>query len=221
MINIKDYLKINSLYFAKFFGEEEAPWNLVRNINSFIKENGSNIQGFKKIKNGVYAGENVQISKNAEIVGPTLIGAGTKIGAGALLREGVIIGENCNIGHSSEVKHSVIGNNTNASHFNYIGDSIVGSGVNLGAGVILANFKSGAANKEIAVEVDGKKIGTGLEKFGSLIGDNVNIGSNSVTDPGVIIGKNAIIYPLTLIRGTIASNKIVKYKPNLEIVDKK
>jgi UDP-N-acetylglucosamine diphosphorylase / glucose-1-phosphate thymidylyltransferase / UDP-N-acetylgalactosamine diphosphorylase / glucosamine-1-phosphate N-acetyltransferase / galactosamine-1-phosphate N-acetyltransferase len=96
----------------------------------------------------------------------------------------------------------------------------LGSEVNLAAGVILANFKNGSKNLEVSSEVDGKKTPTGLQKLGALIGDGTKIGSNAVTDPGTIVGKNCLIYPLSLIRGTIESNKIVKNKPKLEIVDK-
>ena len=112
-------------------------------------------------------------------------------------------------------------NNCYLPHLNYVGDSIVGNKVNLGAGVILANFKAGSKNEFVDVELDGKRVSSGLKKLGAFLADGVKVGSNCVTAPGTIIGKNTSIYPLCLIRGTIEANKVVKNKPHLEITDLK
>ena len=112
-------------------------------------------------------------------------------------------------------------NGTNISHFNYIGDSVLGNRVNFAAGAITANFKHGTKNEIVGIEADGKKIPTGLKKFGSLVGDEAKIGCNAVLDPGTIIGKRTTVYPLVAIRGSIPANKIVKYRQNLEVVDRK
>jgi len=138
-----------------------------------------------------------------------------------LIRNGAVIGDNVVIGHTTEIKHSIILNGARIPHFNYVGDSIIGNNVNLGAGVILANFKSGSKNLEISLEENGKRISSGLKKLGCFIGDGVKIGSNTVCDPGSIVGKNSVIYPLSLIRGEIPSNKIVKNKSNLVTIQRK
>ena len=220
MIKIGEYLDLPKLYFKSIFEDLANPWDVFPKIEIFIKENGPKFNEFNEISEAVFAHKNVKIDSSAKIIGPALIGNGTKLGHAVLIREGVIIGENCKILQGSEVKHSILGNNTNLPHFNYAGDSIVGSNVNLAAGAILANYKNGATNLEVKVEIDGEKIGTGLEKFGSIIGDGVKLGCNVVTDPGTLIGKNTLVYPLVPLRGTIPANKIVKYKPQLEIVDK-
>ncbi len=224
MINLSDYIESNSLYFRNIFDGVGKPWAALSRIESYIRKTGSQLlkkEGFKEYERGVYVGKNTSINPNAEVKGPALIGKNSKVGASVVIRGGVIIGEGCNIGHGSEVKHSIVGNSTNIPHFNYVGDSIIGSNVNLAAGVILANWKYGVSDLEVKVLTIKGKVGTGLEKLGAVVGDKVSIGCNSVTDPGSLIGKNTLIYPLTPIRGTIAANKIVKYKPRLEIVDKK
>jgi NDP-sugar pyrophosphorylase family protein len=224
MIKLSDYIKSNNLYFKDIFDGAGKPWDVVSEIENYIKQAWPKLikeAGFKEYKKDIYVGKNANLSSLAEIRGPALIGKNSKVGASSLIRGGVIIGENCNIGHGSEVKNAIIGNGTNIAHLNYVGDSIIGSDVNLAAGTILANYKNGAADLEVKVEISGKKTRTGLEKFGALVGDNVKIGCNAVTDPGTIIGKNTLVYPLALIRGTIPAEKIVKYKPQLKIVDKK
>ncbi|MEX0616522.1 MAG: glucose-1-phosphate thymidylyltransferase [Candidatus Woykebacteria bacterium] len=220
MVNLTEFIDTDKLYFKGLFENLEHPWDALSQIEKFVEENGQRLEGFKEISEGVYADENVKIDSSAKIIGPALIGNGTKVGQGVLIRDGAIIGVNSRVLHGSEVKHSIVGNSTNLSHFNYAGDSVVGSDVNLAAGAVLANYKNGAADLEIKVEVEGKKVGTGLEKFGAIVGDGVKLGCNVVTDPGTFVGKNTLVYPLAAIRGNIPANKIVKYKPQLEIVDK-
>lgn len=200
---------------------KNQPWTSLEKIESYINKRKNDLlkKGYQLHAQALIH-ESVKIDHSAKIEGLALIGPNTEIRDGALLRKGVIIGENCKIGHATEVKHSILLNHVSAGHFNYIGDSIVGNNVNFGAGSILANLKSGARIAEIKIEFQGKKIDTKLSKLGSMIGDNVKIGSNSVLNPGTIVGKNSVIYPLSLIRGTIPSNKIVKSSINLEIVDR-
>lgn len=221
MIKLTDYLEIKSHYYREIFGYLDKPWDVLERIEEFVIKKGPHIDSIKEIKKNVFVGKGVDISSTAEIQGPALIGKGSKIGPGVLLREGVIIGKSSVIGHGSEVKRSIIGSNTKVAHLNYVGDSILGSNINLAAGVILANYKNGARDLMIYVDIKGKKISTGLEKFGAIIGDQAKLGSSVVTNPGTIIGKNTLIYPLTPVHGNIPANKIVKYKPQLEIVDKK
>lgn len=221
MVSLAVFIETKNLYFKEIFENIERPWDVLNKIEGFIVRNGAGLAGLKEVQNKIFVGKGVEIDDQAKIQGSALIGKNSKIGAGVLLRNGVIIGENCNIGHGSEVKHSVLGNNTNMAHLNYVGDSIVGSEVNIAAGSIIANYKNGVSNLEVYSEIEGKKVGTGLEKFGAIIGDGVKLGSNVVTNPGTMIGKNTLVYPLSPIGGTILANKIVKYKPRLEIVDKK
>lgn len=187
-------------------------WNSIERLDSYIK---------KVTKGTVVVGKNTNIHKTATIEGAAIIGSNVDIKDGALIRGGVVIGDNVVIGHATEIKHSIILNGARIPHLNYVGDSIVGNNVNLGAGVILANYKAGSKHLEVNVENNGSKFPTGMKKLGCFIGDGVKIGSNTVCDPGSIVGKNSVIYPLSLIRGEIPSNKIVKNKHNLVIIQRK
>lgn len=150
------------------------------------------------------------VEPGAYIKGPCIIGKNCVIRHGAYLREHVLTGDHVTIGHDTEVKHSILMDGASASHFAYIGDSIVGRDVNLGAGVKCANFR---LDKDLVfVHYQGKKLHTGLKKFGAIIGDGVQIGCNSVLNPGTLIGKNSICYPLVNVQGFLPAD--TKYKGN-------
>jgi len=216
---MKNYFDYSNYLAKALFESAETPWEALSKIVGFIAASGSSL-GLKEIAKSVFVGDSVKIDPSAKIEGPAIIGSNSRIGDFVKLRSGVIIGQDCNINHATEVKHSIIGNHSNAAHLSYIGDSLVGNDVNIAAGAVLANYKNGAKNLEVSLEWGGKIIPTGLEKFGAVVGDGVKIASNAVTNPGTVIGKNTLIYPLVSIRGTIPANKVVKLKANLEIVDK-
>ena len=158
-------------------------------------------------------GENVKISEKATIIPPAIIGDNTEIRPGAYLRGNVVIGKNCVIGNSSELKNCMLLDNVQVPHYNYVGDSILGNYAHLGAGVICSNLKSNKT--KVTVTIDNCKINTNLRKFSAIVGDCVEIGCNSVINPGTVIGKNTIVYPLTSLRGFIPSNMIVKSVNNI------
>ena len=193
----------------------EYPWDALPKIHNFIIDLGKTLHSDEYI----YYDENVWISKSAkihkyaEICGPAIIGAYTELRIGAYIRGSVIIGENCVIGNSCEVKNSIIFDNAQVPHFNYIGDSILGYKAHTGAGAITSNVKSDKSL--IKVRFENRVIETNLRKFGAMLGDNVEIGCNSVLNPGTIIGQNSNIYPLSSIRGCVPSNCIYKSKDNI------
>ncbi len=166
----------------------------------------------------VVIGKNVTIHPSAVIEGPVVIGDNCVIGVGAYIRPYSRIGNNCVIGHATEIKHCILGDNVVLPHFNYVGDSIVGNNVHLGGGAVIANYKSDGTT--IHVELDGKKVDTSLNKFGAMIGNNVEIGSGCIINPGSMIGNNTTIYAGAIVRGSIPDNVIVKYKQTFEIVPK-
>ena len=126
-----------------------------------------------------------------------------------------VIGDGCVIGNSCELKNALIFNNCEVPHFNYVGDSILGYKAHLGAGVVLSNVKVIKGN--VAVEFDGKRIDTGLRKFGALIGDFGQIGCNAVLNPGSIVGRNAVIYPCVNWRGVLPADSVAKNKAPVEV----
>ncbi len=150
------------------------------------------------------------------IKGPATIGSDCQIRHNAYIRENVLVGDGCVVGNSCEVKNSLLFNHSVAPHFNYIGDSILGFKAHLGAGVKISNFKLVAGN--IVVELDGKRMDTGLRKFGALLGDLTDIGCNAVLNPGSIIGRGSVVYPNTNWRGFLPPNCIAKNRAVPEVV---
>ncbi len=164
-------------------------------------------------------GKNTIVEQGAYIKGPCIIGENCEIRHCAYIRGNVIAGNGCIIGHCTEIKHSILLNNVHAAHFAYIGDSIIGNYVNLGAGVRCANFR--IDKKNIKLTINGKIIDTQLNKFGSIIGDNVQIGCNTVLNPGTLIGKNSIFYPNVNCGGHVPSDSIIKSSNKVIITTKK
>lgn len=188
-----------------------SPWDSVSQIIPFIQKLFSQNIAFANYKEGkeVYLGQGTKIHPSVEIVGPAIIGANCVIDHTAFLREGCIIGDGVHVGHAVEVKHSIILNNTFISHLNYVGDSIIGNNVNISGGAILANFRLDKQNIIVKTKT-GQKINTGLQKFGAAIGDNSMIGVNSVINPGTLLGKNTIVFPLKSVSGVYENNAIIK-----------
>ena len=190
------------------------PYEILTNISNVILNIGKNLDSnYIKKDNDIWIHKTAIIEDVSTIKGPCIIDSNASIRQGAYIRGNVIIGKNTLIGNSSEVKNSIIFDDCTMPHFNYVGDSIIGYHTHFGAGAITANLK--LYNKDIIIN----NKDTHLKKVGSFIGDNVEIGCNTVLNPGTIIKSNTIIYPLLSIRGIIESNKIVK---NInEIIDKK
>lgn len=209
-----ELFEITNPLLKNLFDNTIYPWEILSKIKNFIIETLNNPpNNFKLLKEGVLVGSNVKISENATIIAPAIIADNSEIRTGAYLRGNVIIGENCVIGNSSELKNCVLLNNVQVPHYNYVGDSVLGNFSHLGAGSICSNLKSDKSN--VNVKLDGELIKTNLRKFGAIIGDKVEIGCNSVLNPGTVIGKNTRVYPLTCVRGFIPSNKIVKSMDNI------
>lgn len=173
-------------------------------------------EGVAYIGQRVFIGEGTVVEDGVMIKGPAIIGRNCQIRHNAYIREQVLIGDDCVVGNSCEVKNALLFNGAVAPHFNYIGDSILGYKAHLGAGVKISNFKLVSGN--IVVEVDGKRLDTGLRKFGALVGDQAEIGCNTVLNPGSIIGRGAVVYPNTNWRGVLPANRLAKNKAVLEVV---
>ena len=193
----------------------EYPWEAIPEINNIILEIAKklNKEEFIQIKENVWVHKDVIIDDNVKIIGPAIIGKNSQIRHCAYIRENVIIGENCTIGNSCEIKNSIIFDDSQIPHFNYVGDSILGYKSHMGAGAIISNLKSDKTN--ITIKNEDIKIETNLRKFGAIICDNVEVGCNSVLNPGTIIGKNSNIYPLSRVRGIVPENSIYKDEDNI------
>lgn len=185
-------------------------WEILKNLNKLIIVIGECLDKTKydEVKPNVWISKSANIDSTARINGPCIIGDNAEVRVNAFIRGSVIIGKGCVVGNSSEIKNSILFDEAKAPHFNYIGDSILGYKAHFGAGALTSNVKSDESL--VKVILNGNKYDTNMKKVGSVVGDNVEIGCNAVLTPGVIIGKNSTIYPLTMVRGEIESNKIVK-----------
>lgn len=164
---------------------------------------------FEQIAAGVWVGKGTEIDESVRIKGPAIIGYDCAIRHTAYIRENVIIGNGAVVGNSTELKNALLFDKVQVPHFNYVGDSILGYKAHLGAGVILSNLKSAKDNILVSVE-SGENLDTGLKKFGALVGDFTEIGCNAVLNPGTIIGRDSVIYPVTMVRGVIPERHILK-----------
>ncbi len=214
---MRDLFDIDSLLLNNQF-TDSSPFcylgsGLSKWLDKLLKQHGvsddpvvhSEVPATAHVSGPVYIGKNVRIEPTAMIVGPTFIGDGTEVRHGAYIRGNVFAGSQCVIGHATEAKGSVFMDGAKAGHFAYVGDSILGQNVNLGAGTKLANLK--LANDEVFYKCpkSGKRTGSGLRKFGALIGDNAQTGCNSVLSPGAILLPKTAVLPCVHHRGTLTS----------------
>ncbi len=212
-MNDKNFHNSNFFDLTKFAYKDildGPPWNSISLMNPFILQqfsSGTIAPNFKD-KPYVFIGEGTTIHPSVEIAGPAIIGRNCELRHGAFLREGCIIGDNVIIGHAVEVKHSIIFNHSTITHLSYVGDSMIGNNVNISGGVIIANFR--LDKKNIFIKTPKEEIDTGMQKFGATIGDNSVIGVNSVLNPGTLLGKNTIVFPLKSISGVHEDNAVLK-----------
>ncbi len=211
----KDLYDLSKTIASPLLDKCEYPWEALKKIGDFIIELGASLSfdEYYCLGDNVWIAKDVEIPATATIYGPTIIESGTEVRPGAYIRGKVIIGKNCVIGNSCELKNSIIFDNVQIPHFNYIGDSILGYKSHTGAGAITSNVKSDRTL--VCVNDGGKKIETGLKKFGAMIGDGAEIGCNSVLNPGTIIGKNSNVYPLSSVRGVVPADSIYKAADNI------
>ena len=221
MFKPSDLFDLKQTAHAALFRNVEFTWEALKKIKAYLEANGrpsfhNKGESDAFIGEKVFIGEGTVVEAGAMIKGPAIIGRNCQIRSNAYIREHVIIGDGCVVGNSSEIKNAILLNEAIAPHFNYVGDSILGYKTHLGAGVILSNFKSLPGN--VTVEREGVPFDTGLRKFGALIGDGVEVGCNSVLNPGSIIGRGAVIYPGVNWRGILPANMIAKNKAPIEVI---
>ncbi len=217
-IKVKDLYNLEETIAKEIFNDLTYPWEVLPRINSFIIELGDKLpkDEYEEIAEHVWVAKDAILAHTAYISGPCIIDKGAEIRHCAFIRGNAIIGKNSVVGNSTELKNVILFNKVQVPHYNYVGDSVLGYKAHMGAGAITSNVKSDKSL--VTTNVNGKKIKTELKKFGAMIGDNVEVGCNSVLNPGTIIGKNSNIYPLSMVRGYIPLGSI--YKNQNEIVYK-
>lgn len=199
--------------------EYEYPWLALPKIKEYTVKLGNTLskEDYYSPAENVWISKSAKIAENATILAPAIIGHNTELRTGAFIRGSVIIGEGCVVGNSCELKNCILFDSVQVPHFNYIGDSILGYRSHTGAGVVTSNVKSDKTH--VVIKNGDEKIETGLKKMGAMLGDNVEVGCNSVLNPGTIIGRYTNIYPLSSVRGCIPPYHI--FKAQDRIVPKK
>ena len=195
------------------------PWEALPKIADFIVELGNKLDPsiYEKKGENIWIAKSANVYPTAHITGPAIIGENAEIRHCAFIRGKAIVGNGAVVGNSTELKNVILFNKVQVPHYNYVGDSILGYKAHMGAGSITSNVKS---DKKLVVVKNGKEqIETGLKKFGAMLGDEVEVGCNSVLNPGTVVGRNTNIYPLSCVRGVIPPRSI--YKNKNEIVEKK
>ena len=188
------------------------PWEALPHIKGYIEELGAKLSedDFDNPSEGVWIHKTAKVAPSASIGSPCIIDEGAEIRHCAFIRGSAIVGKNAVVGNSVELKNAILFDRVQVPHFNYVGDSILGYKSHMGAGAVTSNVKS---DKTLVVlKKDGKPVfETGLKKFGAILGDNVEVGCNSVLNPGTVIGRECIIYPTSCVRGIISERTIWKF----------
>lgn len=215
----KNLFNLDETIAKDIFEDVDFPWEILPKIKAFVTELGNTLDPelYEKKGEDVWIARTATIAPTATINGPCIIGQGTEVRPGAFIRGSVIVGDDCVVGNSTELKNVILFNNVQVPHYNYVGDSILGFKSHMGAGSITSNVKSDKTN--VVIRYEGDLIETGLKKMGAMLGNFVEVGCNSVLNPGTIIGCNTNIYPLSSVRGYIPKGHIFKSKD--EIVEKR
>ena len=215
MYEIKELLDLDKTIAAKLFAGKTYPWEALDGIKSFILELGATLSAdeYDHPEDGVWIAKDAKIFPSAYIGAPCIIDHGAEVRHCAFIRGSAIVGKNAVVGNSTELKNVVLFDNVQVPHYNYVGDSILGYKAHMGAGSITSNVKSDKTL--VTVHIPDAPIETGRKKFGAILGDNVEVGCNSVLNPGTVVGRCSNIYPVSCVRGVVPANSIYKAKDNI------
>ena len=217
MYEIKDLLDLSKTIAAPLFEGKTYPWEALADISDFIIALGSTLpeDEYEKRAENVWVARDAKVFPSAYIGSPCIIDHGAEVRHCAFIRGSASVGKNAVVGNSTELKNVVLFDCVQTPHYNYVGDSILGYKSHMGAGSITSNVKS---DKTLVVIKNGDElIETGRKKVGAILGDYVEIGCNSVLNPGTVLGRHASVYPTSCVRGVIPENGIYKDKDNIVI----
>lgn len=195
---------------ATYLEQYTYPWEALAGIGEFILKLGETLstEEYEKRGEDVWVAKSATIFPTAYIHGPAIIGPNTEVRQCAFIRGNALVGANCVVGNSTELKNVILFDCVQVPHYNYVGDSILGYKSHMGAGSITSNVKSDKTL--VTVCVGNTRIETGRKKFGAMLGDFVEVGCNSVLNPGTVIGRRTNVYPLSMVRGFVPENSIYK-----------
>ena len=217
MLTIKELFDLNHTLAGEYLADFTYPWEALAGISDLILKLGAALPMDEyhhpldwdgNVLEDVWVANDATVFKTAYLHGPCIIGHGTEVRQCAFIRGSAIVGKNAVVGNSTELKNVVLFDNVQVPHYNYVGDSILGYKAHMGAGSITSNVKSD--KKLVVIHNGAEQIPTGRKKVGAILGDNVEVGCNSVLNPGTVIGRESRVYPISSVRGVIPEKSIYK-----------
>lgn len=215
MTEIKELFDLEKTIAKELFDGKTYPWEVLPEIKDYIKKLGETLseEEFDHPAEYVWVAKDAKVYPTAYIGSPCIIDHGAEIRHCAFIRECAIVGKNAVVGNSTELKNVVLFDEVQVPHYNYVGDSVLGYKAHMGAGSITSNVKSDKTN--VVIKEPAQPHETGRKKVGAILGDNVEVGCNSVLNPGTVVGRNSNIYPTSCVRGVIPAESIYKDKDNI------
>ena len=209
-VNVTDLLDLSHTLAGDYLAGFEYPWQGLDGIKDLILSLGPKLSAeeYDHPADGVWVAKSAAVFPSAYLGAPCIIGPETEVRHGAFIRGSALVGAHCVVGNSVELKNVILFDNVQVPHYNYVGDSILGYKSHMGAGSITSNVKSDKTL--VVVKGDGESIETGRKKFGAILGDGVEVGCNSVLNPGTVLGRRTSVYPTSCVRGVIPADSIVK-----------
>ena len=209
LVTISELYDLNHTLARDYLAGYTCPWKALKGIKDLILSLGPTLskEEYTEVSEHVWVHKTAAVAPTAYLGAPCIIGAHTEVRHCAFIRGSALVGENCVVGNSVELKNVILFDNVQTPHYNYVGDSILGYKSHMGAGSITSNVKS---DKTLVVIHGSEDCPTGLKKVGTMLGDFVEVGCNSVLNPGTVIGRHSNVYPLSCVRGVIPANSIVK-----------
>ena len=218
MILTKQLFDMSHSLAGNYLSGFEYPWQALKGIKDLILALGPGLgEDYTEVSPEVWVHKTATVAPTAFLGAPCIIGANTEVRHCAFVRGCALVGENCVVGNSVELKNAILFDNVQVPHYNYVGDSILGYKSHMGAGSLTSNVKSDKSL--VVVHNGGENIPTGLKKFGAMLGDYVEVGCNSVLNPGTVVCPHSNIYPTSCVRGVVPGNSI--WKTGGVIVEKK
>lgn len=218
MLEIGELLDLEQTIAREFFDGLKYPWEVFDGLDDKIIALGKTLaeDKFDYLGDNIWVAKSAKVAKTAFLNGPLIIDEGAEIRHCAFIRGAAVVGKECVVGNSTELKSSILFNNVQTPHYNYVGNSILSYKSHMGAGSITSNLKSDKTL--VTINTGDEKVETGLKKLGAILGSYVEVGCNSVLNPGTVIGSHTNVYPLSMVRGYVPANSI--YKKAGEIAEK-
>ena len=207
---IENLYDLSGTIAADLFEGLKYPWEVLPLIGDYIKKIGPTLdpEVYEQKGENIWIAKSAVIAPTASVNGPCIICENATLRQCAFVRGKAIVGEGCVVGNSTELKNVVLFNKVQVPHYNYVGDSVFGFKSHTGAGAVTSNVKQDKTL--VTVNYKGTKVETGLKKFGAMLADNVEVGCNSVLNPGTVVGKHSNVYPLSMVRGFVPADSIFK-----------